>query len=172
MTKQQNHKTTSIALLMGTPVVDTTGSAVGHVREFAVAPSVNASHVYGLVLKLVSGKRGDRPSFVHVKELRRTPSGAIQIREGAGPLPLSDDETYLLLERDLLDQQIIDVHGRKVVRVNDVNLAWEAIDETSAETNRTGCRIPRSARIQRSRLLAVQARMTSRVHQTAISVSP
>src|SRR5204863_2284146 len=26
----------------------------------------------------------------------------------------------LLLKRDLLDQQIIDVHGRKVVRVNDV----------------------------------------------------
>jgi Mg/Co/Ni transporter MgtE len=34
-------------------------------------------------------------------------------------------EDYLLLDRDLLDQQIIDVDGRKVVRVNDVNLAWE-----------------------------------------------
>jgi len=31
-------------------------------------------------------------------------------------------EGMLFLERDLLDQQIIDVHGRKVVRVNDVNL--------------------------------------------------
>jgi len=31
----------------------------------------------------------------------------------------------LLLERDLLDQQIIDVHGRKVVRVNDVELRQE-----------------------------------------------
>ena len=30
-----------------------------------------------------------------------------------------------MLERDLLDQQIIDVHGRKVVRVNDVDLVWE-----------------------------------------------
>jgi Mg/Co/Ni transporter MgtE/sporulation protein YlmC with PRC-barrel domain len=30
----------------------------------------------------------------------------------------------LLLGRDLLDQQIIDVHGRKVVRVNDVDLEW------------------------------------------------
>src|SRR5262249_61824866 len=28
----------------------------------------------------------------------------------------------LLLKRDLLDQQIIDIHGRKVVRVNDVEL--------------------------------------------------
>jgi Mg/Co/Ni transporter MgtE len=32
----------------------------------------------------------------------------------------------LLLERDLLDQQIIDVHGRKVVRVNDVDLHTES----------------------------------------------
>lgn len=133
MTKHDNHKTTSIASLMGTPVVDATGSAVGHVREFAVAPSVNASHVYGLVLKLVASKRGDRPSFVYVNELRHTPSGAIQLREGASPAPLSDDETYLLLERDLLDQQIIDVHGRKVVRVNDVNLTWEPAQEDSPD---------------------------------------
>ncbi len=133
MTKHGNHKTTSIASLMGTPVVDAAGSAIGHVREFAVAPSVNASHVYGLVLKLVSGKRGDRPSFVHVKELCHTPAGAIQLREGASPALLSDDETYLLLERDLLDQQIIDVHGRKVVRVNDVNLAWEPAQEDSPD---------------------------------------
>lgn len=34
----------------------------------------------------------------------------------------SNPEGFLLLSRDLLDQQIIDVHGRKVVRVNDVDL--------------------------------------------------
>ncbi|MEK6398461.1 MAG: CBS domain-containing protein, partial [Terriglobus sp.] len=34
--------------------------------------------------------------------------------------------------RDLLDQQIIDVHGHKVVRVNDVDLVWE----TQAEDHR------------------------------------
>jgi magnesium transporter len=32
-----------------------------------------------------------------------------------------------LLERDLLDQQVIDVHGRKVVRVNDVDLHHESM---------------------------------------------
>jgi Mg/Co/Ni transporter MgtE len=36
-----------------------------------------------------------------------------------------DSEGLFLLERDLLDQQIIDVHGRKVVRVNDVDLHSE-----------------------------------------------
>ena len=39
---------------------------------------------------------------------------------------LNHGDDYLLLDRDLLDQQIIDVDGRKVVRVNDVNLALGA----------------------------------------------
>src|SRR5262249_36811075 len=32
------------------------------------------------------------------------------------------EESYLMLRKDLLDQQIIDVNGRKVVRVNDIVL--------------------------------------------------
>src|SRR5207302_9825676 len=36
--------------------------------------------------------------------------------------PYTTSDGLLLLKRDLLDQQIIDVHGRKVVRVNDVEL--------------------------------------------------
>src|SRR5206468_7418357 len=36
--------------------------------------------------------------------------------------PYSPSDGVLLLKRDLLDRQIIDVHGRKVVRVNDVEL--------------------------------------------------
>ena len=35
---------------------------------------------------------------------------------------VSPSDGVLLLKRDLLDQQIIDVHGRKVVRVNDVEI--------------------------------------------------
>ena len=36
-------------------------------------------------------------------------------------------EGMLLLGRDLLDQQVIDVFGRKVVRVNDVDLHQESV---------------------------------------------
>jgi Mg/Co/Ni transporter MgtE len=42
--------------------------------------------------------------------------------------PLASSEGMLMLERDLLDQQIIDVSGRKVVRVNDVDLLPEGIN--------------------------------------------
>ena len=40
-------------------------------------------------------------------------------------IPYAGGEGMLLLARDLLDQQIIDVHGRKVVRVNDVDIHEE-----------------------------------------------
>src|SRR4029453_17699816 len=36
--------------------------------------------------------------------------------------PYHDDEYMLRIARDLFDQQIIDVNGRKVVRVNDVTM--------------------------------------------------
>jgi magnesium transporter len=128
MTKQANHRT-SVSTLMGSAVVDAHGGTVGHVREFAVAPSVDASHVHGVVLRLASARRGERHSLVPVAQLQLTPSGAMQLRETARPTPLPDDESYLLLERDLLDQQIIDVHGHKVVRVNDVDLVWENCEQ-------------------------------------------
>jgi magnesium transporter len=114
---------------MGTEVVDASGGAFGHVREFAVMPSVDAGHVHGIVLRLTSAKRGDRLSLVPINELQLTPGGAMQLLDSAQPSSLPDDDTYLLLERDLLDQQIIDVNGHKVVRVNDVDLVWEHCED-------------------------------------------
>jgi magnesium transporter len=140
MTKHANHRT-SVSALMGTTVVDAQGSAFGHVREFAVAPTVDASHVYGMVVKLTSAKRGDRPSLVPVAELQLTDGGQMQLRPTATPTTLSDDETYLLLERDLLDQQIIDIHGHKVVRVNDVDLTWELPEEGSPDLTLRICEV-------------------------------
>jgi CBS domain-containing protein len=40
-------------------------------------------------------------------------------------------EGLLLLSRDLLDQQVIDVHGRKVVRVNDVDFHHDSVQNRS-----------------------------------------
>jgi magnesium transporter len=127
MTKHANQKT-SVAALMGAAVVDARGGTFGHIRELAVAPSVDAGHIHGVVLKGIGAKRGARPSFVLITDLLLTSNGAMQLRESAQPGSLPDDG-YLLLERDLLDQQIIDVDGHKVVRVNDVDLVWENCEE-------------------------------------------
>ena len=124
MTRHANHRT-SVSALMGAPVADAAGRTAGHVREFAVSPSTDANHVLGLVLKLAHGARGAKLALLPIGELELTAAGGLRMRKHAAPTPMPEDDSYLLLERDLLDQQIIDVHGHKVVRVNDVELVWE-----------------------------------------------
>ena len=112
----------SLALteLLGSPVFDTAGSQCGRVREVALVPQEDRSRV---AMFIVRTKSGDR----------LLPSAAIGSMEGgvyattavANWTPVNGAEGLFLLERDLLDQQIIDVHGRKVVRVNDVDLHQE-----------------------------------------------
>jgi hypothetical protein len=49
-------------------------------------------------------------------------NGGIRASTPASEWSVPQTDGCFLLGRDLLDQQIIDVHGRKVVRVNDVEL--------------------------------------------------
>jgi CBS domain-containing protein len=53
-----------------------------------------------------------------------TPAGTLELRSSGAMVPLQDQGNYLYLQQDLVDRQIIDIHGRKVVRVNDVDLEW------------------------------------------------
>jgi magnesium transporter len=91
----------------------------GRVSDLAVGTGSEAGKVVGLVLKTRNGRE-----LVAATEVRQTPSGTLELRPEAGLRLLRGDENYILLKQDLLDRQIIDVHGRKVVRVNDVDLQW------------------------------------------------
>ena len=123
------HKT-SVALLLGATVYDEGGSAQGDLQEFAVAPATDAEHVCILVFRARGSRREAGRLAIAVDQISLTESGEIRLRSGAQPHPLASDNDLLMLERDLLDQQIIDVHGHKVVRVNDVCLVWENSPET------------------------------------------
>ncbi len=113
------HARFTLTMLLGTPVTDATGKLRGKVKDVAVATGADAGRVAGLVVKNRDGLQ-----VVTLADLRRTPSGALELRTGAQLRPLTEEESFLLLRQDLLDRQIIDVHGRKVVRVNDVDLEW------------------------------------------------
>jgi magnesium transporter len=114
---------TSLALLLGTPVTDPGGSVRGRLQDIAVTTGVAAGNVAALVLKTREGAK-----MVAARDVMQTPSSTVELREDAVLQPLLGDENFLLLQRDLMDRQIIDVHGRKVVRVNDVDLAWLPAD--------------------------------------------
>ena len=135
MTKRSNQMT-SVSALMGVAVADSSGRAVGHVREFAVSPPEDANHVRALVLK-PAGDRSGAMAMAPISDLEVSAEGTLRMRGDARPAPLPKSDDYLMLERDLLDQQIIDVHGHKVVRVNDVELVWEALG--ASEENGADC---------------------------------
>ena len=109
----------SLTLLLGTLITDRQGRVQGRLKDVAVATGPAAGNVAGLLLKTREGAR-----LVAVKDVLQTPAGTLELREDAELQPLRGDENLLLLQQDVLDRQIIDVHGRKVVRVNDVDLQW------------------------------------------------
>lgn len=107
--------------LIGTPVIDNTGVRAGKVREVALTPEENSSVVTSFVVKTRHGNRLVPAKAISlIDNVLRVATPASEWSPYAGP------EGLLLLERDLLDQQIIDVHGRKVVRVNDVDIHEES----------------------------------------------
>ena len=108
--------TIALTELLGAPVLEATGGQCGRVREVALTPAEDPSRVSTLIVRT---KQGDRVlPFSSVSSLNGGIRAATAVSEWAHPQP----DGLFLLERDLLDQQIIDVHGRKVVRVNDVDL--------------------------------------------------
>src|SRR5215471_17843217 len=126
--------TPEIALsnILGAPVYDGTGDLAGHVREVALSPQDDRGRVSDLVVKTPEGDRLLALKTVRALErsaVRATTSVRANGRWEDWP-PLVSSGGMLLLERDLLDQQIIDVSGRKVVRVNDVDLCPEAANGT------------------------------------------
>jgi sporulation protein YlmC with PRC-barrel domain len=107
----------ALSELLGAAVRDASGAVRGRVREVAVAPQDHATRVAYLIVRTPAGERTLPPESVK--------SCGATVRTGdefAGWEPYSPSDGVLLLKRDLLDQQIIDVHGRKVVRVNDVEI--------------------------------------------------
>ena len=100
--------------LVGLPVLDVRGRRIGRVRDAALVPLVHPARIDRF---LVSGGwvwltvRHDQVASISLDGIRLSEEMLT---------PYHSDEYMLRIGRDLLDQQIIDVNGRKVVRVNDV----------------------------------------------------
>jgi magnesium transporter len=114
--------TFALTELLGAPVFDGSGSRCGRVREVGLVPQEDRARVATLIVKTRTGSR--LLPFGSVTSI----NGGIRT-DGPPDSWASGDgaEGMLLLARDLLDQQVIDVFGRKVVRVNDLDLLQETV---------------------------------------------
>jgi flagellar motility protein MotE (MotC chaperone)/sporulation protein YlmC with PRC-barrel domain len=112
--------TLALSELLGATVYDPSGAS-GRVREVTLTPQEDRSRISGLIVKTKSGSR--ILSLAAVSAI----NGGIRTTMPASEWPAANGtEGLFLLERDLLDQQVIDINGRKVVRVNDVDLQVDA----------------------------------------------
>jgi sporulation protein YlmC with PRC-barrel domain/CBS domain-containing protein len=121
--------TLALSELLGATVYDPSGAS-GRVREVTLAPQEDRSRISALIVKTKSGNR--ILAFAAISAI----NGGIRTSTAAAEWPVvGNTEGLFLLERDLLDQQVIDINGRKVVRVNDVDLQVDAPkDKDSART--------------------------------------
>ena len=105
--------------LMGAKTYDAQGNYVGRVREFFIEPAEAPNRISHFLLS-----RGHFPPLVAKhNQVASVAAGKIQLNVSERALELyRPNESWLAVQKDLLDQQIIDTRGRKVVRVNDVDL--------------------------------------------------
>ena len=124
MSDAQQRRTT-LSELIGLPVRGPEGSYVGRVAECVLEATDSGTHVSRLVLTSSGRMNGKRASAADVASFRLDVGHGLAVHEGDLLVEFEIPADAVLLERDLLDQQIIDMNGNKVVRVNDVDLVWE-----------------------------------------------
>ena len=106
--------------LLSLPVYDLRDRRIGRVRDAAIVPLIDPYRVDRFLVG--SGHTWLSVRFDQVKSISF--KGLFLTDEKL--IPYHSDEYMLRIERDLLDQQIIDVNGRKVVRVNDVTFELQS----------------------------------------------
>ena len=102
--------------LLGLKVFDLKGRRIGVVKDAALVPLVDPVRVDRYLI-------GGVYSWLTVRydQIQSISLNGIYLRDEI-LTPYHSDEYMLRLARDLLDQQIIDAQGRKVVRINDLTL--------------------------------------------------
>ncbi len=102
--------------LTGMRLIGPQGTRIGRVREAAIAPREHprrvATYLFG---------SGRTRFAVRWNQVAAFDADGIVLSDERFA-PYYGDDYHLLLTKDLLDQQVIDVNGRKVVRVNDIAL--------------------------------------------------
>ncbi len=108
-----------LSQIVGRPVRDVEGNRIGAVRDLIIRIRDGA---YPLVAGVVAGRGRDTFSINASQVADISEQGvSLNVRQDSVQ-PHEREENELLLARDLLDHQLIDLNGRRVVRATDVQL--------------------------------------------------
>lgn len=110
-----------LSQLLGNPVLDADGEKVGKVYDLGIA----TGEVFPRVTSLAFMNQGDTPLMISWRKyVESYDEHEVHLKVVATDLRFSylqPDE--VLLARDILNKQIVDTHGMRVVRVNDLKLS-------------------------------------------------
>jgi len=114
-----------LSQLIDLPVLDHQGEPVGRIGDFVVKLSGAYPPVAGVTLNLgrVDRSLGPRATFMPWLQVAEVAASGLTLASTRLDLQrFRRRPGELLVKADLLDQQVIDLDGRKLVRVNDVQL--------------------------------------------------
>src|SRR5579884_2511015 len=100
--------------LLGLKVYDLKRRRIGVVKDAAIVPLIDPSRIDRFLV-------GAGYTWLSIRhdQVKSISLNGIELKDER-LTPYHSDEYMLRMVRDLLDQQIIDAQGRKVVRVNDI----------------------------------------------------
>ncbi|MFH1574931.1 MAG: hypothetical protein ABIG68_13170, partial [Acidobacteriota bacterium] len=107
--------------LLGQKAVGHTGKPVGEMQDL----KVRLGDPYPKVTALLIKRRRPQGSLsLDWSEVRSLNGGTIHLKEGAEAKLAAHEvrQDEILLRQDLLDKQVVDTHGARIERVNDVHL--------------------------------------------------
>jgi magnesium transporter len=109
-----------LSQLVGKPVLDLHGAPFGRVRDLIVALGEEYPPVTGIVVRV----SGDRDIFLPWTDVDAIDESGARLHTSSIDITnFQQRPNEIRLWLDLQDKQIVDVEGRKIVRVNDIQLA-------------------------------------------------
>ncbi len=113
--------------VLGAETYDVQGNFVGRVKEMFIEPAEQPNRVARF--RLSRGRYGSL--LARHDQVSSVAPGTIRLNVDERTLEAyRPNEAWLAVRKDLLDQQIIDTSGRKVVRVNDIDLTEQRTNGT------------------------------------------
>jgi MgtE intracellular N domain/CBS domain len=112
-----------LSSLVGTPLRDSAGDRLGKVEDVIVRLGETGYPPLTGLLVTVAG----RSSFLGVDRVSDIGAGGVVLRQAKLDLrPFERRPDEVLLRRDILDRQLINVEGARLVRANEIELAFVA----------------------------------------------
>jgi CBS domain-containing protein len=112
-----------LSAVVGSPLRDADGARLGKVEDLIVRlGGFGYPPITGLLVNVAS-----RSSFLRVERVSEISTGGVTLNKAKLDLrPFERREEEVLLRRDLLDRQLINVEGARLVRANEIELALVA----------------------------------------------